>query len=65
MLTKNSEILLNKLIDDYYTSKDNKKLNYNDSPAYIYNLFIGKYNFSFNQFKEIYEYLNKKDYVSR
>jgi len=55
-MTKKAELLLKKLVNDYHTSLP-KKLNVNSRSTYIYNLFMGKYKFSFETYDEIFEYL--------
>lgn len=59
--------LLQKLVDDYSSTfpKEQRMFKPEASAAYIWNLFNGKYNFSFEAHKEVFEFLkqNRKSNV--
>lgn len=58
-MEKRSAELLDRLVKDYNSGmlEHERVLEAKSAPAYIYNLFVGDYQFSYKQFKEIYEYL--------
>ena len=61
-LAPSTRKLLKKLINDYNSSLEPARrfFRVEDGPAYIYNLFRGKYTFSAKQYKEIYRYILKR-----
>lgn len=55
-MTKDAEKLLSDLRSDFSNNPIHSK---SDRTAIIYNLFTGKYKFSYNQFEQITNYLFK------
>lgn len=55
-----AEKLLNKLIQDYGSGlpPEERVFKKKDVPAYYYNLFNGKYEFSYKDFKELVDHIN-------
>jgi hypothetical protein len=58
-MTENSKKLLDRLVDDYSKTlpKEQRKFDKKNGSSYIYNLFRGKYNFSYKEFREIFNFL--------
>lgn len=56
------EKLLDKLVQDYGSGllPEERFFKKEDIPAYVYNLFIGNYVFSYEDFKELLKLMNNK-----
>ena len=59
-LSKDAQKLLDKLVQDTSSKMriDERVFNPQSAPTYIYNLFTGEYSYSYNTFKELFNYLS-------
>lgn len=58
-LSPSAQKLLNRLVKDTCSKlkEEERIFNKNNGAIYIYNLFIGEYDYSYKTFKELFEYL--------
>lgn len=64
-VNKGVEKLLNKLVQDYGSGlpPEERYFKKKDIPAYIYNLYNGNYQFSYNDFKQLIKLMEEKSLI--